>query len=512
MTLSSRRSIDRLLRVSVLTVLLHLSDGAHSVSAATRGVVTAASLGDRELDAAGVRQMVGGTSSSVSGPVLLYLWSGFALPVPPGVSRDSSAAFRMATGLDLSPPRGTLAGTSSGGAFAMATARGGAVPGLAARDSSAPAPIYLAGEFRLPRAGVSGALAGSAFPVTLAAGYQGTPAGNVSIGTAPSFGAYLAPGYSLNAVGQAAAWQGGPFSLRLSAVGEPGLSAALASSAFDLYSAQGFRRYAPGGSGALAASAFPMRSMAPFASGDSVRTGIGQSSAFSGYLTGNFMPAAPARAGELTGSAFVLRLLALADGRSGIGVSPPFPLALGGGPVAVAVSLVRAEFADGVAHVSWRLHDHEGGYSVERALTPDEWSELGQYLPDGQGEIAVEDRDVMAGQRYGYRIAGKDPSRAGLGEVWVEVPLFKLGMTGATPNPARLGQLLVSFVLPDREPARLEVLDVAGRLVASHDVGALGPGSHVFDASRGIRFSPGVYFLRLVRTERALVKKATVTN
>jgi hypothetical protein len=327
-----------------------------------------------------------------------------------------------------------------------------------------------------------------------------------------AFPAYLASGYSSATLGLASSLQGGPFGLRLSLAGDPGLSVALASPAFDLYSAQGFVRYAAGNQSALPATAFTLRSSAPFVATDSVRIGNGASAPFAGYLAGGFRAPAVARSGELAGSSFLLRLLALADGRTGFSVKPAIPLGARGGPVAVTVSLVRAEFADGVAHVSWRLHDHDEGYTVERALTPEEWQGLGQYLPDGQGEIAVEDRDVTAGKRYGYRIVGKDAGRGGLGEVWIDVPVFTLGMTGATPNPARLGQLMVSFVLPDRSPTRLEVLDVAGRLVASHDVGALGPGAHVFDASKNVRFSPGVYFLRLVRTERAMVKKATVTD
>lgn len=477
--------------------------------------VTSASgvvIGDRRLSPQELRALIGATSSGVSAPTLLYLWGGFVVPLPVIVARDSSVAFSIATAMDLRAPSPSLSGSTVGTAFPVSTVPGGGAPGLAARDSSAAAPVYLAGDYLLPRPGASGFVAGVSFPVMLTGAFQGGGAGNVATVVTPAFPTYLGPGFTPQSLGLAGALQGPSFGLRLSLGGDPGFSAVLASTAFDLYAAGDYRRPRQGSSVDRTGLAFALRSAEPYAEAPVARSGEAASAGFAGYLAGDFVRRPDGRAGEAAATAFVLRLLAMAEGRMGSAVSPPFPLVLGGGPVAVTVSLVRAEFAEGVAHVSWRLHDHQGEYAVERALTPDEWTELGRFLPDGKGEIAVEDRDVTAGQRYGYRVVGDDAVRSGLGEVWVEVPLFQLGMTGATPNPARLGQLMVSFVLPDREPARLEVLDVAGRIVASHDVGALGPGAHVFDASRGVRFSPGVYFLRLVRAERALVKKATLTR
>jgi len=85
---------------------------------------------------------------------------------------------------------------------------------------------------------------------------------------------------------------------------------------------------------------------------------------------------------------------------------------------------------------------------------------------------------------------------------------FAFALDGAIPNPTAAGAR-IWFTLPDREPARLEVIDVSGRRVLGRDVGALGPGRHGVDV-RSAATRPGVYLVRLrrgdqVRTTRMVV-------
>ena len=66
---------------------------------------------------------------------------------------------------------------------------------------------------------------------------------------------------------------------------------------------------------------------------------------------------------------------------------------------------------------------------------------------------------------------------------------------------------MVRFSLPGGAPARLELLDVAGRRIAPHEVGA---GQHTLDLGEGHRLAPGLYLVRLTpgantHTTRALV-------
>src|SRR5262249_6116227 len=95
-------------------------------------------------------------------------------------------------------------------------------------------------------------------------------------------------------------------------------------------------------------------------------------------------------------------------------------------------------------------------------------------------------------------------SRTGVGNG----PL-QLALAGARPNPAT-GGLRVSFRLPSREPASLDLLDIAGRRVIRREVGSLGPGAHtaVLAATEPLR--PGLYFLRLIQGPRELTARVAV--
>jgi hypothetical protein len=75
-----------------------------------------------------------------------------------------------------------------------------------------------------------------------------------------------------------------------------------------------------------------------------------------------------------------------------------------------------------------------------------------------------------------------------------------------------VNRLVVSFVLPKADPARLELLDVGGRRILSREVGALGPGPHEVELGRAEEFPSGIYFVRLsqgihTRVERAVVAR-----
>ena len=67
--------------------------------------------------------------------------------------------------------------------------------------------------------------------------------------------------------------------------------------------------------------------------------------------------------------------------------------------------------------------------------------------------------------------------------------------------------LRVDFGL-EQGPASLELLDVAGRRIELHDVGALGPGRHQQDLGEAL--PAGVYFVRLRQRNHAQVMKAAL--
>jgi hypothetical protein len=85
-----------------------------------------------------------------------------------------------------------------------------------------------------------------------------------------------------------------------------------------------------------------------------------------------------------------------------------------------------------------------------------------------------------------------------------------LAIRGGTPSRAADGGLWVEFSLRDGSPARLELADVAGRVLTTKQVGALGPGSHALDLSQDGALRPGIYFLRLTQGGREVRARAAV--
>ena len=118
---------------------------------------------------------------------------------------------------------------------------------------------------------------------------------------------------------------------------------------------------------------------------------------------------------------------------------------------------------------------------------------------------------MVAGSTYRYRLAvSEDDARRFLGEVEVRVGgAARLSIAGFRPNPAA-GEARVAFTLASKEPARLEVLDVSGRRVATREVSGA-PGEHVV-ALGGTRLAPGVYVVRLTQGGKTATARAVVAR
>ncbi len=175
----------------------------------------------------------------------------------------------------------------------------------------------------------------------------------------------------------------------------------------------------------------------------------------------------------------------------------------------------------GVAPLQWRLTNVTGPYvGVYRRTAGSQWSSLGVAQADASGRVTFDDAGVTAGGSYGYLLTVS--SQAGVevhGESWVNVPgptgvtpgaATAFALRGVQPNPA-VDRCMVSFGLPTAEPARLELLDLAGRRVFSRQVGALGAGLHRVElSSRSL--APGVYFVSLTQSGRMAQSRVVFTS
>ncbi len=96
--------------------------------------------------------------------------------------------------------------------------------------------------------------------------------------------------------------------------------------------------------------------------------------------------------------------------------------------------------------------------------------------------------------------------------IGVEEPaLATLALRGVWPNPAHQ-RARVWFTLASDAPARLELIDLAGRRVKALEVGSFGPGAHSADLTDAGSLPPGLYFVRLTQSGRSATARLVLTR
>jgi hypothetical protein len=175
--------------------------------------------------------------------------------------------------------------------------------------------------------------------------------------------------------------------------------------------------------------------------------------------------------------------------------------------VPVTLSRVRAEAFEGGIRIEWHASERGLQARVERRVAGGAWHARGTLEADGTGRMALEDRDVVPGLRHGYRLTDLEGIVLDGSEVWVdarEAPGFALAALPGTPASV----LRFGLRLAGPEPARLEVLDLAGRRVWSRS----------WDAGAGTQevriegLASGVYIARLRQGARSMAVRAIVTR
>jgi probable HAF family extracellular repeat protein len=167
------------------------------------------------------------------------------------------------------------------------------------------------------------------------------------------------------------------------------------------------------------------------------------------------------------------------------------------GIVPTTLSLVEAQASAERVTLGWYAAQDLHA-TLQRRSADEAWSNRAEVSSDGSGMIRFEDAEVVAGRRYGYRLALQANGRTEfLGETWVDVPAtLALAIRGFQPNPGP-GRPTVSFALPHAGAARLELLDPMGRLMTQRSWSRLEGGSHVIPLAGEKTFAPGVYTMRL---------------
>jgi len=173
------------------------------------------------------------------------------------------------------------------------------------------------------------------------------------------------------------------------------------------------------------------------------------------------------------------------------------------GVVPVKLAEGAAEAEPGRVHLVWRGAEASAAEArVERRSEPSgEWRALGTPTARGRDVLEYDDLSAEPGASYAYRLVrGAEVLSQ---DVAVTVPLAaSFALAGAMPNPALTRELTVAFSLTGSGPAKLEVLDLAGRREYARALTELAPGRHTLPlANAGL--APGVHWLRLTEGLRS---------
>ena len=187
---------------------------------------------------------------------------------------------------------------------------------------------------------------------------------------------------------------------------------------------------------------------------------------------------------------------------------------MAGLPVAGQASLTAVHAQPGLARITWRtVYAPISTATVYRRTEPQAWAPLGTISPDAGGQLVFEDRSVVAGTRYQYRLGVPEGAGESFSdEVTVEVPLSNgqaLAIHGVRPNPADR-EIWVSFTLPDATSATLQLMDVTGRRVAEREVA--GAGAQLLELAAGAYLPSGIYLVRLVQGGRHAAARIAIVR
>ena len=154
--------------------------------------------------------------------------------------------------------------------------------------------------------------------------------------------------------------------------------------------------------------------------------------------------------------------------------------------------------------IEWRAEPGTDRAPVLRRLPGSIWTRIGEATRGPDGVLRFADSEVSAGQTVAYRLAW--PVAAGelpVGDISVVVGVPLQQALSIRGNPAT-GPIRMDLDLPAAGDARLQLIDLAGRVVMEEHIVAPSAGrwSHELVPPAGAR--AGLYFVR-VRTARGLI-------
>lgn len=209
-----------------------------------------------------------------------------------------------------------------------------------------------------------------------------------------------------------------------------------------------------------------------------------------------------------------------AAGNRGVDVSDA-AWAIDPSPVAVAVSLFRAEPVEEGVRLTWEFADPSVFTRIvlERATTATgPWIEVDAgFSLEGSSTVAL-DRTAEAGHTYFYRLATtyRDGRTVAFGPLSATAgrPITEFALALMSRNPTD-HQAVVEFSVPRKSDVSVAMFDLQGREVATLASGSHDPGRYQVTWSGDVdggRAHAGVYFIRLVGPGVSTTRRIVVSH
>ena len=206
------------------------------------------------------------------------------------------------------------------------------------------------------------------------------------------------------------------------------------------------------------------------------------------------------------------------DGKKGQDVSDA-PFSIYNCATPTLLSLFHADGFAGGVELRWRFGNPAAvtAVAVERATSSrGPWSPVTAALSTEGGETVAQDRTAAAGTSYWYRLnvtlsSGQavvyGPISASAGQA---VASFGLGRVGPTPSAGHA--IRVEYAVARTAYARITVVDLQGRAVATLVDGTAQPGRYSAAWSPGGDVQTGIYFVTYQVAGNSYTRRIVVTE
>ncbi len=176
-------------------------------------------------------------------------------------------------------------------------------------------------------------------------------------------------------------------------------------------------------------------------------------------------------------------------------------------PATGAIATHSANATQGTARLEWSLPGSIPNPAiVERSTNGSTWTRVGTVLPTRTGRMVFVDHGVAPGQTRAWRVRESVAKQKLVSAPqWLTIQSTtavgpQTVAFGVRPDGAasRAGSVAVSCTLPNTGRARVDLLDVTGRLLDSRNLTSAGAGSHRVELGRAL--PAGLFFVRLTGT------------